>query len=150
MHTEHLQNVTVGRVLGGWLVAIAVTSLIVFVFLASGLGDDTPGISTSLASLIAVVAGFWAGGFFVGFRALRAPILHAAGWVSLRSWRGWRSTCWHSCSGTRPTGPGWVLPAPATALVLAQMTAAIVGALVMGYNVALRGKPGLHEDIAQP
>ncbi len=119
-----------------------------FVFLASGLGDDTPGISTSLASLIAVVAGFWAGGFFVGFRALRAPILHAAG-MGVTSIVAWVAVnvlaqlLWHT--------PNWTgLGAPvAMALVLAQMTAAIVGAL-MGYNVALRGKPGLHEDIAQP
>jgi hypothetical protein len=33
----------------------------------------------TLWSVVAVLIGFFAGGFFAGFRAIEAPILHAAG-----------------------------------------------------------------------
>lgn len=36
MHTEHLQNVHTARVLAGWLVAIAVTSLIILALIGLG------------------------------------------------------------------------------------------------------------------
>jgi hypothetical protein len=144
MHTEHLQNVRLSMVVAGWLVAIAVTSLVVFVFQASGFGSFGSGVADALASLIAVVVGFAAGGFFAGFRARSAPILTGAGMgiTSIAAWvlvnalaTGLGLGEWTGLDATAALG-----------LVLAQMAAAVIGALV-GYNIALRGKPGLSEDI---
>jgi len=145
MHTEHLQNVTFGRVLGGWLVAIAVTSFVVLAFIASGMSAEAPTAASSIASLVAVIVGFLAGGFFVGFRARRAPILHgvAMGLVSIVAWVIANVLSELLTSAADWTGLG---PAIAIGLVLAQMVAATVGAL-LGYNLVLRGKPGLQEDM---
>jgi hypothetical protein len=145
MHTEHLQNVTFGRVLGGWLIAIAVTSLVVLTFIASGVSADAPTAGSSIASLVAVIAGFFAAGFFVGFRARRAPILHgvAMGLVSIVAWVI-ANILSELFAGTADwAGLGAAI---AVGLVLAQMVAATMGALI-GYNLALRGKPGLQEDM---
>jgi hypothetical protein len=145
MHTEHLQNVTIGRVLGGWLVAIAVTSLVVLAFIASGMSSDVPTLASSVASLIAVMSGFLAGGFFVGFRARRAPILHgvAMGLVSIVAWVIANLLSELFAGSADWAGLGAAI---AVGLVLAQMVAATVGAL-LGYNLVLRGKPGLQEDM---
>ena len=74
MHSEHLNNVHPGWVVGGWLISIAVASAAYLIFvsmgLASGAGDD------ALWVVVAVAAGFFAGGFFVGIRWAEAPILH--------------------------------------------------------------------------
>jgi hypothetical protein len=143
MHTEHLQNVSIGRVVGGWLVAIAVTSLIVFVFLASGMGTSE-GAANAVATAVAVMAGFAAGGFFTGFRAMRAPILHGAG-IGILS-----VVAWALINGIAAFRPDLlyrgVAPTVVAGLMLGQLTAAVIGAL-LGYNIALRGKPGLREDI---
>lgn len=143
MHTEHLQNVTVGRVVGGWLVAAAVTSLAALALLGSGLMTEDPTAANTWWSVLAVAVGFMAGGFFTGFRALQAPVLHAfgIGVVSLAAWalvnaaavlflRDW---AWPSLTAELAVG-----------LLLVQMVAATVGAL-LGYNVATRGRPGLSE-----
>lgn len=147
MHTEHLQNVTIGRVVGGWLVAIAMTSLAIFVLLGSGMMSDEPDATNTWWSVVAVAAGFFAGGFFTGFRALQAPVLHAAGIgiVSLAAWAVLNALA-------AMLLPDWswpsLTPDLAVGLLLTQLLAAIVGALI-GYNIALRGRPGLaeHEPI---
>jgi uncharacterized protein YneF (UPF0154 family) len=143
MHTEHLQNVTMGRVLAGWLVAAAITSLAALALISMGLLGDEGTAADTLWSVVAVLVGFFAGGFFAGFRAIEAPILHAAaiGLTSLIVWfvlnavaalvfRMWE---WPSLTAEMTV-----------ALLLAQLVAAIVGAL-LGYNIALRGEPGLAE-----
>jgi hypothetical protein len=87
MHTEHLQNVHPLRVLGGWLVAIAVTSAVVFGLIVVGLmGDEA--IRDTAWAVLAVGIGFLVGGWFTGFRTLEAPILHgiALGLTSLVAW----------------------------------------------------------------
>ena len=87
MHTEHLQNVHPGRVLGGWLVAIAVTSGVVFVFIVLGLmGEEA--LRDARWATLAVAVGFLVGGWFTGFRTVEAPILHgvALGLTSLLAW----------------------------------------------------------------
>lgn len=146
MHTEHLQNVRYGWVVAGWLVAIAATSLVVFIFEASGF-VGTGGTRDSIASLIAVVAGFAAGGFFAGFRARRAPVLHGIG-IGLASLVAWVLV--NLIAATLLDAIGWesVSAGFAVGLVLMQVVAAVVGAL-LGYNLATRGKPGLgeHEPI---
>ena len=143
MHTEHLQNVTTGRVLAGWLVAAAITSLATLALISMGLLGDEGTAADTLWSVVAVLVGFFAGGFFAGFRAIEAPILHAAG-IGLTSLIVWfvlnavaalvfRSWEWPSLTAEMTV-----------ALLLAQLIAAMVGAL-LGYNIALRGEPGLAE-----
>jgi hypothetical protein len=85
MHTEHLNNVRLGYVLGGWAIAIATTSLFVFVLIATGLqaeGGDGRWIA------VAVALGFAVGGVFAGFMTALAPILHGIliGLTSLVAW----------------------------------------------------------------
>jgi hypothetical protein len=147
MHTEHLQNVRYGWVIAGWLIAIAVVSVVVFIFEASGL-VGAGGARDALASLISVVAGFGAGGFFAGFRALEAPILHGVG-IGLTSLVVWVAV--NLIATTLLDAVGWqsLTPAFAVGLVLVQVVAAVVGAL-LGYNVAVRGKPGLSEGPTAP
>lgn len=87
MHTEHLQNVHPVRVLGGWLVSIAVTSAVVFGLIVLGLmGEDAT--RDTVWAVLAVGVGFLVGGWFTGFRTLEAPILHgiALGLTSLLAW----------------------------------------------------------------
>lgn len=87
MHTEHLQNVQPVRVLAGWLVSIAFTSVVVFGLIVLGLMGDEPR-QDSVWAVMAVAAGFLVGGWFTGFRTLEAPILHgiALGLTSLVAW----------------------------------------------------------------
>ena len=144
MHTEHLQNVRIGRVLGGWLVSIAIVSLAMLA--AVGVTSILrPGESDigAVSSLIAVVVGFWLGGFTTGFRALQAPILHgvAIGLTSLVAAAGLNAVMSLLRGHAMLAG---VTPGLTVALLLAQITAAVLGALV-GYNVALRGRPSLGE-----
>lgn len=87
MHTEHLHNVRPGFVGLGWFIAIAVTSLVLFVMLALGvLMPDQPGSGRWIT--LAVAIGFVAGGVFVGYMTSLAPILHGIliGLTSLLIW----------------------------------------------------------------
>lgn len=144
MHTEHLQNVTVGRVVAGWLVAAAVTSLTALVLLGSGFMTGDVNNASEWWSVVAVLTGFFAGGFFTGFRAIQAPVLHAVfiGLASLIIW-----AVLNALAALVFTGWDWpsLTPELAIGLLLMQFVATTVGAL-LGYNVALRGKPGLSED----
>jgi hypothetical protein len=87
MHTEHLQNVHPIRVMGGWLVAVAATSVAVFVFIVLGLMGREAG-QDAVWAVLAVALGFLFGGWFTGIRTLEAPILHgvALGLASLVAW----------------------------------------------------------------
>jgi len=87
MHTEHLQNVRPGTVALGWFIAAAVTSLAVFAMLAVGV-ISRDGQGSTVWGLVATASGFFAGGWFMGMRAGRAPILHAVaiGLFSLLVW----------------------------------------------------------------
>ena len=86
MHTEHLQNVHPVRVLGGWLVSVAATSVVVFAFIVLNLMRG--GAGDSAWAVLAVGIGFGVGGLFTGYRTLEAPILHgiALGLTSLVAW----------------------------------------------------------------
>jgi hypothetical protein len=144
MHTEHLQNVSAGRVIGGWLVAIAVTSLVLVIFAALdllGAGHDEPGLGWSVA---AVVIGFFTGGLFVGFRGMSAPVLHAVamGLTSLAFWFVLNTLMY----GLLPALRWEALTVGLTVAVLfAQIVSAMFGALI-GYNLALRGRISLSEE----
>jgi hypothetical protein len=77
MYSEHLNNVHPGWVVGGWLVAVAVTSAVFLVLV--GLGVVSPGAGGGGAFAgVAVLVGFFVGGLFVGLRWTDAPILHGA------------------------------------------------------------------------
>jgi hypothetical protein len=143
MHSEHLQNVGTGRVVAGWLVAVAVASLMALAFLSIGLLQDETTATNTWWSMVAISIGFFAGGFFAGFRAIQAPILHAVG-IGLTSLVAWFLL--NSAASLLYRGWGWPVLTPqfAVALLLVQFAAAMVGGL-LGYNIALRGKPGLRE-----
>lgn len=77
MHTEHLRNLHPGWVVGGWLLALAVTSVVFMVGVGLGLiGPERAG--TGVVVPATVMLGFYAGGLFVGLRWADAPILHGA------------------------------------------------------------------------
>jgi hypothetical protein len=143
MHTEHLQNVGAGRVVAGWLVAAAVASLAAMVLLAAGLLHEETTATNTWWSMVAIAVGFFAGGFFAGFRAIQAPILHAIG-IGLTSLLVWFLL--NAMATLLFRGWGWPVMTPqfAVALLFVQFAAAMVGAL-LGYNMALRGRPGLGE-----
>lgn len=87
MHTEHLQNVHPVRILSGWLVALAVTSVALFGFIGLGLMGDA-GAADTLWAVVSVAVGFLVGGWFTGMRTVEAPILHgiALGLTTLVAW----------------------------------------------------------------
>jgi hypothetical protein len=136
MHTEHLQNVRPGRVLAGWLVSIAVTSMVAFGFVMLGLlGETAPG-DTAWA-MAAVAAGFLVGGWFTGVGTMAAPILHgvAMGLTSLVVWvalnlvmvTGFRGAEWEGLAAAATAG-----------VILTQMVAAVVGCWVGGRSARMR------------
>ncbi len=135
MHTEHLQNVHPLWVAAGWLVAVATTSLIALVLVALELISPAPDAAAA-GGLAAVALGFWIGGFFTGFRSLRAPILHGI-MIGLASIVAWFLV--NLLAFVFPT-LGWEALSPllTAALLLVQMTAAVAGAWV-GHRIALRG-----------
>jgi putative membrane protein (TIGR04086 family) len=78
MHTEHLENVKLGRIGFGWFVSVAFTGVLFFLFVTLGVLD--PNVSTAnLWMVLAIVAGFFAGGWYTGRRAGAAPVLHGVG-----------------------------------------------------------------------
>ena len=134
MHTEHLQNVRPVTVVAAWLIAIAVTSLLMLALVGLGLVDaDAPSARTGMITL---ALGFIAGGAFAGLRAAQAPILHgvAMGIFSLIAWFVLGLLSESLLSGSR-----WELTRDLTITALVvQIVSSIVGAR-LGYRFALRG-----------
>jgi hypothetical protein len=138
MHTEHLQNVRPVTVIAAWLIAIAVTSLIMLALVGLEIVDaDEP---STRAALAALAAGFIAGGAFAGMRSAQAPILHgiAMGLFSLLAW-----FVLDIVSQSLLSGVNWELTMDLTiTALLVQIVSGIVGAR-LGYRFALRGNvPG--------
>jgi ABC-type amino acid transport system permease subunit len=132
------------RVIAGWLVAAAVASLVALALLiGAGCCTRRPTAANTWWSMVAIAIGFFAGGFFAGFRALQAPILHAVGIGLTSLGRLVPAERARDPASSRWTWPT-MTPQFAVAVLLLQIVAAIVGAL-LGYNIALRGKPGLSE-----
>lgn len=137
MHTEHLSNVGFASILVGWVIAVAVTSLLVFLFTAAGwmsTGDD----AGTVWAVIAVAIGFFAGGYLTGTRDIEAPILHGVGigLMTLLAWFVLNALATFFVDATSYTGLG----ATATAgLLLLQMLAAVAGAWLADRR-ALRGE----------
>lgn len=141
MHTEHLQNVGIGRVLVGWLVAIAVNSFILLVLAAFNVvplsGEGT------WWSILAAAVGFFAGGFFAGFRAMQAPILHGVA-IALTSLLAWLVLKVFVYGVTSEDSWQGLTPTLTMLVLLVMIVASVVGAL-LGYNFAVVGKPSLSE-----
>jgi len=141
MHTEHLQNVGFGRVAAGWAVALAVTSFVLLFLSAFDAlpltGDD------AWWSVLAAAVGFFAGGFFAGFRAMQAPILHGLA-IALMTLLVWLilNVAMFGLAG-RESWQG-LTPTLTLILLFVMMLAAVIGAL-LGYNLAVVGKPSLSE-----
>ena len=135
MHSEHLTNVHPGWAAVGWVVAVAVTAVFHLAFIGTGLVP--PGIPEHIAVVLAVLVGFFAGGFFVGMRWSDAPILNGAA-IALIS-----LILWFVSALVAPPDLGTRLGLDDTVLllgsVLAQLAAAIAGALA-GRSVVLRGQ----------
>jgi hypothetical protein len=136
MHTEHLQNVHPVRVLGGWLVSVAATSVAVFGLIVVGLMRGGPG-DTAWA-VLAVAVGFGVGGLFTGYRTMEAPILHgiALGLTSLVAWVVLNLVV------VGFGGPGWsgLGVTAALTVLLTQIVAAVAGCWI-GTGQARGGRP---------
>lgn len=136
MHTEHLSNVGFASILIGWIIAVAVTSLLVFLFTAAGwMSTDDAG---NLWAVIAVAIGFFAGGYLTGTRDIEAPILHgvAIGLVTLVAWFVLNALATFFVDASSYSN----LSATSTAgLLLLQMAAAVAGAWLADRR-ALRGE----------
>ncbi len=134
MHTEHLQNVRPVNVAAAWLVAIAVTSLIMLALIGLNLVDaDAP---STRAGMAALALGFIAGGLFAGVRSAQAPILHgvAMGLFSLLAW-----FVLGLLTQSLLSGSSWDLAPDITITALiVQIVSSIIGAR-LGYRFALRG-----------
>jgi hypothetical protein len=76
MQSEHLTNLHVGWVVGGWAIAAAVTAA---VYLGGvGLGLVPPDSGAIGWTAVSMGAGFFVGGLMVGMRWSDAPLLHGA------------------------------------------------------------------------
>jgi hypothetical protein len=134
MHTEHLQNVRPITVAAAWLIAVAVTSLIMLALVGLNLIDANA--PNTRAAMAAVALGFVAGGMFAGVRAAQAPILHgvAIGLFSLVAW-----FVLGLLSHSLLRGSAWDVGRDLTiTAVIVQIIASIIGAR-LGYRLALRG-----------
>lgn len=125
MHTEHLQNVRPGRVMGGWLVSVAVTSVVVLGFVLLGLMGE-PGPRDTAWAITAVAVGFLLGGWFTGYGTLQAPILHgvALGLASLVAWVALNLVMVVAFRGLQWEG---LTPGATAGVILTQIVAAVVG-----------------------
>lgn len=136
MHSEHLQNVRPVILIAAWLVAFAVTSLIMLALLGLNLVDaDAPSTRSAMA---AMAFGFFAGGVFAGLRARQAPILYgiALGIMSLVVW-----FALNLLSGALFDGDSWqaVTTELSVSVLLVQIVAAVLGARV-AYRWVMRGQ----------
>jgi hypothetical protein len=135
MHTEHLQNVRPVILIAAWLVAFAVTSLILLALVGLQLVD--PDEASTRVAIGAVAFGFFVGGAFAGLRARQAPILYgvALGLLSLLIavvLNVLLSTLLRDFEG------GGLAPDVSVTLLLIQIVSAVLGART-GYRFALRG-----------
>jgi len=135
MQSEHLTNLHPGWIVGGWLIALAVTSGAYLGLVGTGLLPQ--GAFAVVGVVLAVAAGFFVGGLFVGLRWGDAPILHGAAITFLSV------LLWFVASVAAPgTTDAWAGPTPAVlGIILVQMAAASAGGwvgrrMMLGVEVA--------------
>ncbi|MDP9348931.1 MAG: hypothetical protein M3P24_07310 [Gemmatimonadota bacterium] len=87
MHTEQLQNVRPTWVAFGWFAAASVTGLAMVALIALGILSPASENGGGWI-LLALVIGFLAGGWLVGWRTGKAPLLHGIG-IGLFSLVAW-------------------------------------------------------------
>lgn len=125
MHTEHLGNVRPSWVAFGWFIGAALFSLALIAMIAVGiLSEDGTGGGVWVP--LAMFAGFFAAGYFVGVRVGGAPILHAVG-IGLFSIVVWFLA--NVAAGNLMRGASWTEMSPAftAGVLLLQMVAAGLG-----------------------
>ena len=137
MHSEHIRNLHPGWVLGGWLLAVAVASVVFMVLVGIGL-VGSEGRWTTVWALVAVALGFFAGGLFVGLRWSDAPILHGAA-ITLLSVLIWFLGSLIAPETLGGTGSGLERPVWVLGLVLLQLVASVAGGWT-GRGMVLRGE----------
>jgi hypothetical protein len=77
MHSEHLRNVQISWVAFGWFVGLAAAAAVLLLLAGAGF-TESGGKQETIVLTVAVAAGWFMGGFIVGFKAAAAPILHGA------------------------------------------------------------------------
>ena len=135
MHTEHLSNVSFASILIGWFIAVAVASLLLFLFTAAGWMPDD---ADSALAIVAVAIGFFAGGYLTGTRDIEAPILHGVG-IGLMTLVAWFVVNALATFFVDRTSYSGISPTATAGLLLLQMVAAIAGAWLADRR-ALRGE----------
>lgn len=133
MQSEHLTNLHPGWIVGGWLIALAVTSAAYLGLVGTGLLPQGPFAVVGVA--LAVAVGFFVGGLFVGLRWGDAPILHGAAitFLSVLLW-------FVATVAARGSLDAWTGPTPTVlGIILVQMTAASAGGWV-GRRMMLGGE----------
>lgn len=139
MHSEHLTNLHLGWVAGGWVLAAVVTGGAYVGLVGTGL--IPAGDGAVLGLIPAMAAGFFAGGFVVGMRWCDAPILHGAAitLVSILVWFAGTAALPGEVAvleGSAPTVLG---------LVILQLCASVAGAST-GRRATLGGDLGRKEE----
>lgn len=124
MQSEHLSNLHSGWIAGGWLIAVAVTSAVYLAVVSAGLLPQGPNAVFGVA--VAIAAGFFVGGLFVGLRWGDAPILHGVALTFLSV------LVWFVGSLALPDPvERWSGPTPAVlGLILVQLVASSIGGWV--------------------
>lgn len=123
---ESVRSVRPTWIAFGWFIAVAVTSLLLFVLTVLDLLQPeapTEGIGVA----VSIMVGFLAAGFFVGTRVNAAPVLHgtAMGLLSVVAWLALNVFVGEAMGGAAwDSIPGGV----AAALMALQIAAAVVGA----------------------
>ncbi|HEX2188553.1 MAG TPA: hypothetical protein VHG51_06615 [Longimicrobiaceae bacterium] len=134
MHTEHLQNVRPSWVAFGWFAAAAVAGLALVGLSAVGILHPTADSGGAWA-MLAVLVGFFCGGWLVGWRTGEAPVLHGVG-IGLFSLVVWfLANLLASLLGI--TGWTGFNPTLAAAALLLQIAAAVFGAWYGTHHHAL-------------
>lgn len=138
MQSERLENLHVGWIVGGWLIALAVTSAAYLGMVGAGLLGSGPLVV--LGVWVAVIVGFFVGGLFVGLRWGDAPILHGAA-ITLLS-----VVLWLVGSLVGPGGrQAWTGPTPIVlGLILVQFGASATGGWV-GRRLSLGAATGVSD-----
>lgn len=134
MQTEHLQNVRPSWVAFGWFAAAAVTGLALVGLSVVGLVHPTADSGSGWV-LLAVLVGFFCGGWLVGWRTGEAPVLHGVG-IGLFSLVVWFLA--NLLAGVLDAAEWTGLnPTVAAATLLLQIAAAVFGAWYGTHHHAL-------------